>query len=481
DGNGKRVIEWKKLYAKNGVIAEELQLSGQPVFGNWTIVAEALGRNTTKSFIVVDNVLPTFNVEVVLPTFVAISSASKVDATIRAFDSNGRPVKGDLTLNVRDYHYNTGKFRLKTTIDGTATISVHLFDDIDLDRPIRASNGVDIKFMAQVRDSLTGKQYNGSNTVMAYNRDVWAELVNKPETYKPGLKYTAIIKVVTQDGKPVADNGPQLTLKYGYSWDGKEWKDKPLVLTPTNGLIKVDLFPPKDGGDVMIIKGEYIYPGHFYQLATTKRAESRSGNYLQVIRADTTDITVGQDVKFIATATEPITRLVCEVMGRGNIVWAKSLDIATDIRAGFEFSIVTTRQMAPTARMMCHYVRPDNQEVVADVLNIAVALVRTPVTVATKPGAMAGVWAEPSVNILGVDVCADDVMNQLKAYVIDPTDSEYFSHVNPGSKTAPEVSDGVVMDDEVVVGREWVAAPPPASQSSQCQSVSYDCSESGVE
>ncbi|CAG2123017.1 unnamed protein product, partial [Medioppia subpectinata] len=97
DGNEKRVIEWTKLYPKNGVIAEELQLSAQSVSGNWTIVAAALGRNTTKAFTVADYVLPTFNVEVVLPTY-ATRNRSEVTATVKAFDANGKAVKGDLTL-----------------------------------------------------------------------------------------------------------------------------------------------------------------------------------------------------------------------------------------------------------------------------------------------------------------------------------------------------------------------------------------------
>ncbi|CAG2109155.1 unnamed protein product [Medioppia subpectinata] len=99
DGNGKRVIEWTKLYPKNGIISEELQLSGQPVFGNWTIVAEALERNTTKAFTVADYELPTFNVEVVLPTY-ATRNRSEVTATVKAFDANGKAVKGDLTFEV---------------------------------------------------------------------------------------------------------------------------------------------------------------------------------------------------------------------------------------------------------------------------------------------------------------------------------------------------------------------------------------------
>ncbi|CAG2115703.1 unnamed protein product, partial [Medioppia subpectinata] len=437
------------------------------------------------------------------------------------------------------------KFRTTTTIDGTATIPVHLWDDLSIDEhnPTLAGNrhlpdsGLEIQFRAKVRDSLTGKQYNTSNTMKLYERDVKVELIKISETYKPGLKYTVIMKVVTQDDKPVADNGPQLTLKHDYERNASKWIGSPLQVSPTNGLIKLDIFPPKDG-IALGVNAEYM--GHYYYFPAITKAESPSGHYMQVIRADTTDITVGQDVKLIATATEPIRRLVCEVMGRGDIVWAKSLDITTNIMDGYEFSIATVRPMAPSARVLCHYVRPDNQEMVADALNIAVALVRTPVTVdahirATKPGAMAGVRADPTVDILGVDISAEDMMNELKAYDYKPKPpvGPYGGHYGrrngrigrgggrpvseTSSATAAEIfancgavvlSNGLIHNkpqymynsvqseisvqksqivyctlqkctvghtNDEVVGPQWVAAPPPAPTHMQSMPLTTTC------
>ncbi|CAG2101909.1 unnamed protein product [Medioppia subpectinata] len=433
DGNGNRIIQWTKLYPKNGVISEELQLSDQPVLGDWTIVVEALGHKTTKTFTVAEYVLPTFDVEVVLPTYVT-RNRSEVVATVKAIYTYGKAVKGDLVLTVQTKnHYNPSKYRTKTTIDGTATLPVNLLDDLGLNQHI-GDSGLEIEFSAQVKEKLTGKQYNRSNTMKIYDRDVKVELIKTSKTYKPGLKYTVLVKVVTQDGKPVAENGPKLKLKYGYSWNEEEWKDSPLLLSPTNGLITVDIFPSKDAESLQV-RAEYM--GHTYHMDSIQKAESPSGNYIQVIRSNTTDITVGQDVKFIVNATEPIGRLVCEVMGRGDIAWAKSLDIPTNIKAGYELTVATVHQMAPSARILCYYVRQDNQEVVADALNFDVeGVLRTSVTVdtdihETKPGAMVGVRVNTRPNafvgILGVDqsvlllksgydISREDVMNELKTY-----------------------------------------------------------------
>ncbi|CAG2109804.1 unnamed protein product [Medioppia subpectinata] len=471
DGNGKRVIEWRILYAKNGVICEELQLSAQPVLGHWTIGVMACRHNTTKTFTVVaadENLLPTFDVEVVLPTYVVTNRSSEVVATIKAIDTNGKAVKGDLTLTVETNHYNPSKYRTKATIDGSATIAVNLAEDLALDERIVDSNGDEIEFTARVKETVTGKEYNKSHTIKIYDRDVRVELIKTSVTYKPGLKNTFHLKVVTQDSKPVADSGPQLKLKYGYSSNESEWKeckDSPLLLSPTNGVVKFDVFPPKDI-NLMEIKAEY--KGLTYDIYIAK-AMTRSGHYMQVLRLDTTtDITVGQDVKFMVNATEPIVRLVCEVMGKGDIAWAKSFDIQTNITAGYEFSVATVPQMAPTARVLCHYVRPDDREVVADAIDFDVVPVfRTPVTaVDIKPEELAGVGLMTSNNPF-VDISVEDVVNELKTYNRQiARKSSYFGgyeHSLATVVTFDESGVGVMHNGFILIGYKPMSGPDNCS------------------
>ncbi|CAG2106123.1 unnamed protein product [Medioppia subpectinata] len=434
NGNGKRIIEWTKLYAKNGVISQELQLSAQPVLGHWTIGVTAFRHNTTKTFTVVadEDVLPTFDVEVVLPSYVTTHLSSEVVATVKAIDTNGKAVKGDLTYSVQakdlEYIQRIGTYRIKTTIDGSATLTVNLIEDLALDEAIKdltphnkhlVHNGIEFKFTAQVRETLTGKQYNKTHTMKIYDRDAKVELIKTYNTYKRGMKNTFVVKVVTQDNKPVADSGPQLKLKYGYSLNESEWKV--LMLSPINGLIKFDVFTPRDI-DQMVIKAEYM--GHTYDLEVPAKAMTSAGHYLQVIRADTTaDIAViGQDVKFVANATEPIVRLVCEVMGRRDIAWAKSFDIPTNITGGYEFSVATVPQMAPSARLLCHYVRPDNREVVADAIDF----------VFSAP-TFTAVAAETRQTF--VDISAEDVLNELKAYDTTTPKPVYDSRYGESSAT----------------------------------------------
>ncbi|CAG2115984.1 unnamed protein product [Medioppia subpectinata] len=367
---------------------------------------------------------PTFDVEVVLPTYVT-RNRSEVVALIKAFDTNGKAIKGDLILIVRtDHFYIPSKYRTKTAIDGSATLAINLADDLLIDHRLDNDN-LELKVTAVVRDKLTGKQCNRTNTVKVTETDFKFQVITPSNAYKPGLKNTFVGKVCTQDGKPVADSGLQLKLKYGYSSNESEWRDSPLLLSPTNGLIKFDVFPPRDIYE-LVVKAEYM--GNTYYIPSS-RATTRSGHYMQVIRLDTTDITVGQDVKFVVNATEPIVRLVCEVMGKGDIAWAKSFD--TNNNTGYEFSVATVPQMAPSARVLCHYVRPDNREVVADDLGFDVIppLIGTPFAVnadtrPTKPGEMCATEANTRHNPF-VDISGADIMNELKTYVEKP-----YSHLH---------------------------------------------------
>lgn len=144
---------------------------------------------------------------------------------------------------------------------------------------------------------------------------------------------------------------------------------------------------------------------------------------------------VGQEVRFEINATEPLNRIVYEVMGRGDIVFARSEDIHNTFTHSFSF--MATHQMAPRARIVAYYVRPDNQEVVADALNFDIdGIFRTPVfcetnVEETKPGALVDVRVATNPNayvaILGIDqsilllksgndITQDDVIEELETY-----------------------------------------------------------------
>jgi len=228
--------------------------------------------------------------------------------------------------------------------------------------------------------------------------------------FKPGLKYTALFKVVHPDDTPVDDNGPPVALKYGYSYHNKPLEfTESLILQPIHGLIRAEIYPPKDANALQFnstyMQYDYLHDNIF-------RAESPTGNYIQVERCDVMDVRVGHEVKFRVTATEPLTRIVYEVMGGGDIVLTHSLDIPGN-SSSYEFSVMAVHKMAPKARILCYYVREDKEEVVADAMDFEVdGLFRTDVSIDTdlkeaEPGAQVAVRVNTKpdawVGIVGVD------------------------------------------------------------------------------
>lgn len=71
------------MFTKQGVFASELQLSDQPVLGDWNITAVVTGQSFSKTFQVAEYILPKFEVLVDLPTYLTFNE-SKMVATIKA-------------------------------------------------------------------------------------------------------------------------------------------------------------------------------------------------------------------------------------------------------------------------------------------------------------------------------------------------------------------------------------------------------------
>ncbi|CAM6001992.1 unnamed protein product, partial [Sphagnum balticum] len=489
DSKGNRVKQWSRLLTKKGVAAESLQLSDQPVLGDWTIHVEVLGQKFQKSYTVAEYVLPTFDVEVKLPPY-ATYNKSDVIATIKAIYTYGKPVKGEVTLTVQPkIRYNMlavrplEQFQTKTAIDGSVDIPVNIIRDLNLKSDFFER---EIEFFALVEEGLTGRKYNKSSTIKIFDKETKVELIKTSKTFKPGLKYTCFLKVAYQDDTPVEDNGQPLLLRYGFSYNFENWTEI-MRSVPVKGMIKIDIFPPKSK-DVFVLGMRAEYKGQTYYLESVESAQSPSNNFIQVIKNDERDAKVGQEVKFEVNATEPLSRLVYEVMGRGDIVLARSLDIPNS--NSYQFSFMTTHHMAPKARIVVYYVRAGNQELVADALNFDVdGVFRTHVIVdtnvrETKPGAMVDVRVSTKPNafvgVLGVDqsvlllksgndITQEEVIKELESYDAGKGDNfNVHPYLNrgkrsiwwPGSTTTGEIFDdsGVVVLSNGLIHKnfQWI-------------------------
>ncbi|XP_077537479.1 thioester-containing protein 2 isoform X2 [Haemaphysalis longicornis] len=410
DAKGNRIHQWDRVFTQRGIYSSELQLSDQPVLGDWTINVDVLGQKFKKSFTVAEYVLPTFEVKVTLPPY-ATYNKSEVVATVSAAYTYGKPVKGTVTLTVTPrtrYHQLRPRpyeqYQTKTSIDGSVDIPVAIVRDLSLKTDFFLR---EIEFFALVTEELTGRKYNSTSYITLHDKEIKVELVKTSGTFKPGLKYTCFLKVAYQDDSPVNDAVNQLTLHHGFNFNEDLWQ-KSQHWVPQNGVIRLEFFPPNEESTVVLgLRADFR--GQTYFLDGIYPAKSPSRSFLQAVMV-TEEPKVGDIIEFEVNATEALDHIIYQVMGRGDIVFAQILSVF-GVRS-YRFSFSATFRMAPKARLLVYYVRKDG-EVVADAVNYDVGgILRTPVQVQTsiaetKPGGQVNVLVSTKPNayigVLGVD------------------------------------------------------------------------------
>jgi hypothetical protein len=50
------------------------------------------------------------------------------------------------------------------------------------------------------------------------------DLIKSSEYFKPGLKYTAYMKLTHHDGTPVTDNNNMVQVRHGFSYDESKYE-----------------------------------------------------------------------------------------------------------------------------------------------------------------------------------------------------------------------------------------------------------------
>jgi len=475
DARKNHVKQWTAVSSYRGLLSLELALSDEPTLGEWTIVVEARGQKMSKSFVVAQYTLPTFDVQIELPPY-ATYNKSQVLARVRATYTYGKPVSGHVTLTVqplvRFAHIDTRPLeqrqygaRLEA---GKADFEVdivrdHLRQEVDFFER-------EIEFFALVEEDLTGRKYNRTATMLLYSKPVKIERLNRghSDSFKPGLSQLIQYKVAYQDDTPVEDHGPPVELRYIHL----NQTIGQFSLRPVGGLIEHELVVPRKikrpparylGRPLEVGLGEHestpgelnvraSYRSQTHFLGQLVAFESESGHYLQVSLPQlqrrspfrnsvgqsgpgNSGVNVGDKLRVHLRATEPMQRVHCQGMARGNIIWAASPQ--ANNKSEHEFEVQVERRMAPESQIVCFYVREENREIVADKAELQVAGFmgnfvklapskeeakpgdRVELDVFTKPNSLVGVLAiDQSILLLkrGNDIEWKDVLDESKRF-----------------------------------------------------------------
>lgn len=483
DSKQNLVKQWTNQSTYRGLLTLDFPLSEEPNLGDWKIKVTARGQDTEKTISVAEYVLPTFSVDLQIPEHTTYDK-SKITATVKATYTYGKPVKGQVILTAQPkersvYYLDNGSHRkiaqFKAQLnEGAADIPINLMKDLSLQSDKFSR---EIEFSATVEEELTGLKREASKTIKIHDKPYVIEQILSARTFKPGLNYTILLKVSNHDNEPVPDNGPDLMLSYGMQYN----RDSYVFLKPRRGLIVYTMKTPRmlessyNFGQMVSpnsINMEAAYDGHiypleqisaFYSVADShhhmqislpelleKRREALLGNKREDL--DKSIVKVNDKLKVKLMATEPMNRVTCQGIARGEIVWA--INVAGKNKTEVDFDVAVDGRMAPRAKILCFYVREDgSKEVIADSITFPVlGMVKNDVkvtarkhtlkpgeeaeiTVLTKTNAFVGILGiDQSVNLLksGNDLSTADINSDLASY---DDKQQSFHHYYRGSRS----------------------------------------------
>ncbi|XP_031779562.1 CD109 antigen isoform X2 [Nasonia vitripennis] len=465
DGQGNRIKQWERPRLHQGIFNGELELSQSPVLGDWEIVAEIGGQTFKKAIQVAEYVLPKFEVTIDSPPH-ATFKEGKITVLVHAKYTYGKPVKGEATITAFPDIYSgvlqpiySPPIRKTVNIDGKTTVDFDIANDLkvkddDYKRPVVIE--------VAVEEAVTGRRQNNSMQITLHKHKYTMELLRTAEYYKPGLKYTAFLKVTYHDGSPVVDNTNPVHISYGYTYNSEDLHNITRMLDK-NGMVELDFYPPLSMPDKIFrplrIEAQYLNLHEWFP--STNPATSRSESYIQaMLRTDKPK--VNEYVEIEVNSTHPLKYLSYQILGRGDVLNAASIQISDRYTATFKF--LATYVMAPIAHVVVYYVREDS-ELVADSLDVELEGTlqnfvdikpvsdevgpgdNIDLTITAKPNSYVGLLGVDQRSLLlksGNDITYDQVRKELMSYDVNDAafyDQEDYEHswIRPGSANADEV------------------------------------------
>ncbi|XP_064609639.1 CD109 antigen-like [Liolophura sinensis] len=381
DPKGNKIKQWMNVKDTKGVVENKLALSEQPVLGDWKIKVTVQGQTEEKVFTVDEYVLPKFEVTVKLPSY-ALTRDKRLSGTVKAMYTYGKPVKGTANISLKFKNSKAGLNTITQTLqleEGEKAFTV-AFSQLTSLTP-NTLDGAVVVAEANVTETLTGVTLNGSSSVTYHQHATKLDFSSSnPKNFKPGLKYTAYLRVSQQDGRPivgprssvttsavVTNEKPNTVSIFHYPVFSTHSLQTQTFTVPENGLVPIEIDIPTDNYTTKIaIKAKY--PDADDVTLNIDRMHSPSNSYMQIIlKSD--KLQAGDEANFDLKSTNPMTSVIYQVLSRGSIVSAGKVDASGQLTK--TFSLPVTSDMAPTARIIVYYVRDDG-EIITDSISFNV-------------------------------------------------------------------------------------------------------------
>lgn len=353
DTGGTPVRQWAGAPLDRGLVTAELPLDTEPALGEWTLKVELRGQTYSRKVLIADYILPKFNIELDTPKQVLFSEG-KFNLNITAKHFNGLPVRGELTIAVYAVFFSgvlqpvfSSPNRKVISFDGKAQMTYDLKTDLDLAED--AARPLVIEAVLEEKNTLVRQNVT---TRIVLLRTPYRLRVTAPEFFKPTLPYYIQIEVVSPSGDITKDEG-DVTVE-------RIWDDGAPANISTvnlkNGLV-VYSFTPDAAHANSTLNIVIKYKEVTERIVNVRRSTGARGQHLSV-EIVSRNVGVGGQLRARVLATEPMDLLHYAVIGRGDVLLAKTVELSP-ARKNVDFSIPVSSTMAPGVVLLTWYPRLD--------------------------------------------------------------------------------------------------------------------------
>ncbi|XP_071165262.1 CD109 antigen-like [Mytilus edulis] len=428
-----RVKQYMKLEEEYGVVSGFLQLSPETRHGRWTIEMNQLGQTKRVYIEVKEYVLPKFNVRVSVPGLNFVQD-DFVTVRVTAAYTFGKPVEGYVFLNVTRSFGSDSFYEKYEKINGQVDIKIPMWS-------LYPAFGTYYRLFVKVNETVTGKEANETTNFQLYKQKfkvVFSQ--SMPYTFKPGLRYTIIMRIEKSDGSSIET--PTGTVRIIITYDfiikinkrttrkTKIFFTKKVTVDKSGVVIQQVLFPLIAVNCRIYV----VYNGRYLSSKSISKATSPSNKYIQVRkRRDRSIVQPGRKLQLTVQVTEKIRSCYYKIFSRGTIVHQGIFPMR---RLSRRHTIHVTHEMTPSFRILVYYVRRYG-EIVADAVTFSVKdIFRNKVTmkfdkdvvepgnqvkleVKADPGSLVNIVAvDKSILLLGNanDITANNVLTELQRF-----------------------------------------------------------------
>ncbi|KAM3964840.1 thioester-containing protein 1 allele R1 [Aphomia sociella] len=353
DAGGSPVRQWAAVPLDRGIFSDLLTLADEPALGEWTIQVEVRGQTYSRQILVADYVMPKFQMDLQMPKELLFSEG-RFNINVTAMHFNGLPVRGELTISAYIVFFSgllqpvfSSPARKVVEINGNTEVIYDLKTDLDLAED--EARPLVIEAVIEEKDTLI--RQNVSSRILLL-RTPYRLKVTAPEHFKPNLPYNVQIELAKSSGEIIETDG-EVTVER--LWDDGAPPNTTTVILK-KGLSTYTLTPePAYVNSTLNLQIKYK---DITERVVNVQSSQASGNQFLSVELLTRGTAVGDEMRARITATEAMDLVHYVVIGRGDILIAKTLEL-NPARRSVDVSLAVTSRMAPGCVLLAWYPRLD--------------------------------------------------------------------------------------------------------------------------